>query len=73
MSNAVKYPGEDPLKIHVTAEQRGAGWVIRVEDNGRGIAPEHQARIFMPFIRLAIGMSPVPVSVWRSARRSLKD
>ena len=53
ISNAVKYRGEAPLKIHVTAEQRGAGWVIRVEDNGRGIAPEHQARLFMPFIRLA--------------------
>jgi PAS domain S-box-containing protein len=53
MSNAVKYRGEAPLKIHVTAEQRVAGWVIRVEDNGRGIAPQHQVRIFMPFIRLA--------------------
>jgi PAS domain S-box-containing protein len=53
ISNAVKYRGEAPLKIHVTAEQRRPGWVIRVEDNGRGVAPEHQARIFMPFIRLA--------------------
>ena len=53
ISNAVKYRGEDPIKIHVTAEQRGPGWVIRVEDNGVGIAPEDQARIFMPFIRLA--------------------
>jgi PAS domain S-box-containing protein len=53
ISNAVKYRGEDPPKIHVTAEQRGAGLVIRVEDNGLGIAPEHQARIFTPFIRLA--------------------
>jgi light-regulated signal transduction histidine kinase (bacteriophytochrome) len=53
ISNAVKYRGEAPLKIHVTAEQRRPGWVIRVEDNGRGVATEHQARIFMPFIRLA--------------------
>lgn len=53
ISNAVKYRGEAALKINVTAEQRGPGWVIRVEDNGLGIPPEHQARIFMPFIRLA--------------------
>jgi light-regulated signal transduction histidine kinase (bacteriophytochrome) len=53
MSNAVKYRGEDPIKIHVTAEQREPGWVIRVEDNGRGIARQDQAQIFKPFIRLA--------------------
>ena len=52
MSNAVKYRGEHPLEIHVTAGQRGTDWVIRIEDNGLGIAPGHQARIFMPFIRL---------------------
>jgi PAS domain S-box-containing protein len=53
ISNAVKYRGEDPIKIHVTAERRGPGWVIRIEDNGRGIAPKDQARVFMPFTRLA--------------------
>jgi hypothetical protein len=37
----------------VTAEQRGPGWVIRIEDNGRGVAPKDQARVFMPFKRLA--------------------
>jgi PAS domain S-box-containing protein len=52
MSNAVKYRGEDPVTIHVTAEPRDPGWVIRVEDNGLGIARQHQARIFEPFIRL---------------------
>jgi PAS domain S-box-containing protein len=52
MSNAMKYRGEDPIKIHVTAEPRDPGWVVRVEDNGRGIAPQDQAQIFKPFIRL---------------------
>jgi signal transduction histidine kinase len=53
MSNAMKYRGEDPIKIHVTVEPRDPGWVVRVEDNGRGIAPQDQAQIFKPFIRLA--------------------
>jgi PAS domain S-box-containing protein len=53
ISNAVKYRGEHSVEIHVTAEQRGPDWVIRIEDNGLGIAAEHQARIFMPFVRLA--------------------
>ena len=53
ISNAVKYRREDPVEIHVTAERRGPDWVIRIADNGLGIGPEDQARVFMPFIRLA--------------------
>jgi PAS domain S-box-containing protein len=53
ISNALKYRGESPVQIHVTAEQRGPGWVISIGDNGIGIAPEHQTRVFMPFVRLA--------------------
>jgi len=53
ISNAVKYRREGPPEIHATAEQRGPEWVIRIHDNGLGIAEEHQARVFKPFIRLA--------------------
>lgn len=53
LSNAMKYRSKDPVEIKVSAKQRGSDWVIRVEDNGVGIAPEDQARVFMPFIRLA--------------------
>lgn len=53
MSNAMKYRAKEPVEIHVNAEQRGPDWVIRVKDNGVGIAPEDQDRVFMPFIRLA--------------------
>ena len=53
ISNAVKYRSEAPIEIHLTAERRGPQWVIRVKDNGLGIAPENQARVFIPFIRLA--------------------
>src|SRR5579871_123234 len=52
ISNALKYRAENPVQIHVTAEQRGPGWVISIGDNGIGIAPEHQTRVFMPFVRL---------------------
>ncbi len=52
ISNAVRHRREEPLTIHITAEQRGPHWVIGIEDNGIGIAPENQARVFMPFIRL---------------------
>jgi PAS domain S-box-containing protein len=58
MSNAMKYRREDPIKIHVTAEQRELGWVIGVQDNGRGVATHDQAQIFKPFVRLAIRNIP---------------
>jgi signal transduction histidine kinase len=44
--NAIKYRSERPIEIHVTAERSGAEWIIRVNDNGIGIAPEHRERIF---------------------------
>ena len=53
ISNAVKYRREDPVEIRVTGGWRGADWVIRIADNGLGIGPEDQARVFMPFVRLA--------------------
>ena len=53
LSNAVKYRRENPVEIHVTAGRQGPDWVVRVADNGVGIALENQARVFMPFIRLA--------------------
>jgi signal transduction histidine kinase len=53
IGNAIKYHAERSPEIHITAEQRGPDWVIRIEDHGQGIAPEDQARVFTPFIRLA--------------------
>jgi PAS domain S-box-containing protein len=58
ISNAVKYRREGPPEIHATAERRGPEWIIRIRDNGLGIAAEHQARIFKPFIRL--GSKDIP-------------
>src|SRR5947209_7614361 len=53
IANALKYhrPGVPP-KIHISARRDGTQWVIAVQDNGMGIAPQHQAQIFVPFKRL---------------------
>jgi len=53
IGNAVKYRGKEPPEIHVGAERQGPCWVIGIEDDGIGIAAENQARVFMPFVRLA--------------------
>jgi len=54
ISNAVKFVAEgvDP-RIRVSTEEREEGWVRTwVEDNGIGIAPEYQERIWKVFERL---------------------
>jgi signal transduction histidine kinase len=53
IGNAIKYRGTRSPEIHIGVTRRGTDWVIRIEDNGVGIARENQARVFMPFVRLA--------------------
>lgn len=53
LSNALKYRREGvPPEVHVTAERRPDEHVVSVHDNGIGIAPEHQEKIFEIFRRL---------------------
>jgi chemotaxis family two-component system sensor kinase Cph1 len=52
ISNAVKFRGKKPPRIHVSAEQRDSEWVFSVKDNGIGIEPQHFDRIFLIFQRL---------------------
>jgi signal transduction histidine kinase len=53
LSNALKFvtPGVRP-RIRVWAEEREGKTRLWIEDNGIGIAPEHQDRIFQVFERL---------------------
>ncbi|GGX78061.1 sensor histidine kinase [Streptomyces anandii] len=53
LSNAVKFRSPDrPARIHVGAEQSGDTWEFAVTDNGIGIAPEYQEKVFVLFQRL---------------------
>jgi signal transduction histidine kinase len=53
LDNAVTYRRADvaPL-VAVSAVRRNGRVLISVADNGMGIAPEFQAKIFEPFVRL---------------------
>ena len=54
ISNGVKFHGDQPPRVRVTAEPEsgGAEWGFAVADNGIGIEPHHAERIFKMFQRL---------------------
>src|SRR5579884_708623 len=51
LGNALKYCEAQP-EITISARREGEFWVIAIRDNGIGIAPEHQGKIFGLFQRL---------------------
>ncbi len=51
ISNAIKHRSKAAVEITITAECAGPEWVIRVQDNGVGIAKDQQRRIFGLFSR----------------------
>lgn len=52
IENSLKYRGEDSPVIHLSARHEKKSWVLSVQDNGIGIDPEHQDRVFEIFRRL---------------------
>jgi PAS domain S-box-containing protein len=51
VSNALKFADRESPEITVIAKHDSGEWVISVCDNGPGIPPEHQERIFAAFER----------------------
>jgi signal transduction histidine kinase/CheY-like chemotaxis protein len=54
LNNAIKYT-PDRGKIALAAERQGETAVVRVRDNGIGIAPEMRSRIFEMFTQIDLG------------------
>lgn len=52
LANAVKYAGQEALRIHVSASAEGGEVTFMVRDNGIGIGREFHERIFGLFKRL---------------------
>ena len=52
ISNALKFRGSEPPRIHVSAHREGHAWCFAIRDNGIGIDPSQAERIFQVFQRL---------------------
>jgi len=52
IGNAIKFRTDKRPEVHVVANAENGCWRFSVRDNGIGVAPEHQERIFLIFQRL---------------------
>ncbi|HVO77802.1 MAG TPA: ATP-binding protein [Methanomassiliicoccales archaeon] len=52
ISNGVKFHSDRPPEVRISCAEGESLWTFVVEDNGIGIAPEYQKRIFEMFQRL---------------------
>jgi signal transduction histidine kinase len=51
VGNAVKFRGEAPLRVELSALRDSQEWVVTVRDNGVGVDADHASRIFEMFSR----------------------
>jgi len=74
LGNSLRFRGSAPPLISVSAEsdEAAAGWRVRVEDNGMGIAPADLERIFKPFAR-AVGKELPGVGLGLSICRKIVE
>ncbi|MFP3975755.1 MAG: sensor histidine kinase [Chloroflexota bacterium] len=52
IANALKYRGNEPPRIHISATEKHNEWLFSVQDNGVGIDPQFKERVFLIFERL---------------------
>jgi light-regulated signal transduction histidine kinase (bacteriophytochrome) len=52
VGNAVKFHGEEPPKVTLSAVRQDDFWAFTCADNGIGIEPEYAERVFVIFQRL---------------------
>jgi signal transduction histidine kinase len=52
IGNAIKYCSDKAPEVDVSAEESDEHWTFRVRDNGLGITPDDQQRIFEAFVRV---------------------
>ena len=52
IANGIKFHGDEPPSVHITAKNRGEDWLFSVKDNGIGFDMRYADKIFVLFQRL---------------------
>jgi PAS domain S-box-containing protein len=52
IGNAIKFRGDEPPRVHVRAARKADMWLFSVKDNGIGIDPRYEEKVFAIFQRL---------------------
>lgn len=52
VGNAIKFAGQEPPRVHVSARREDGNWRFSVADNGIGIDPAQSEKVFVIFQRL---------------------
>jgi signal transduction histidine kinase len=63
VGNAIKFRGEAPPRIELSARRDREEWVVTVRDNGMGVDPEDASRIFGLFSRVHRGADGVGIGL----------
>ncbi len=58
IKNAIQYAGKPGPRVHISCRRKDLEWVFSVQDNGLGVEPPFQGRIFGVFQRLHGKESP---------------
>ena len=52
IGNSLKFRGENPPSVHISARREDGDWLFSIADNGIGIEMKHSERVFTIFQRL---------------------
>ena len=52
IGNAIEFCGTPSPRVHISSRREDVDWIFSVQDNGPGIEPEFQGRLFRAFKRL---------------------
>ncbi|ELZ00086.1 ATP-binding protein [Natrialba asiatica] len=73
ISNAIEYAGDEPPRVHISAEKRDTEWLFSVRDEGIGIDPDDAEEIFGIFNQVGEGGGDTGTGIGLSVCQKIVD